>query len=506
MQTEFHKKYTDAISGTISCFDRMIISGSLIRWNCPFSMTAFMIQERIHFTSFPQYAKQISQKIKDHIEGISSTEGIPVYYIRKPRSFNKEKAVEDYISENGRREGIVKIFSSMEVCDGYDYRWDYQSQKGSIISKTSKCIHYYIYFIDKYLGLCFMRIPTWIPCRVEVYFNGHNLLAGKFRKNHIEYKTHDNVFTYISDYQKGQEISDDLRAKDLHNWLDVFALRYIPFLKETQQSFNWTIAQAEYSTDIIFKKPEDLRLLYQELILRAIHTVKPDNIATFFNRALAAHFSGEVTTKYNNKIQGTRVKHSIGANSVKMYDKAPGILRIETTINKVTDFKVFREVKDRNGHITKKFAAMKKSIYSLYPLSKESLAVNSRYLDFLASFDDNSAGKKDLNKVTATLRDEKRSYRGFNFFDSNDEEVLLVLNSGEFVINGLRNKHLRAKLCRKLSAASVSRILMRLYIHGLIKKVRNTYKYYITKFGRRVIQAALATREFSLVPILAKSA
>jgi hypothetical protein len=37
--------------------------------------------------------------------------------------------------------------------------------------------------------------------------------------------------------------------------------------------------QAEYVTDIIFKKQEDLRVIYSERTATAIHTVKPDNMA-----------------------------------------------------------------------------------------------------------------------------------------------------------------------------------------------------------------------------------
>jgi hypothetical protein len=503
MKTDFHKKYEDLITGTISCYDRLLISGTLPRWGYADAMTAYMVQERIPFISYTYFAESINQQIRQRMEFISAADGMSIQNIKKPRTFNKEKEVQKILLKRGMAEGIVKIFSVMEGCDGYEYRWDAVTKRGKMISRSSKCIHYYIYFIDKYLGLGFMRIPTWLPCRVEVYCNGHNLLATKLKKAGIGFTMHDNAFTGIDDYEKAQELSNDIRAKDFHTWLDVFAQRYIPFLEESQQSYKWTINQAEYATDIIFKQPEDLKMIYEELILRSIHTVKPENIATFFSRALAAHFSGEVTTRYNKQIHGTRVKHNLGANSVKMYDKAPGVLRIETTINKVSEFKIFREVVTRKGERKKQFAAMPKSIYSLYDLSKECFSVNSRYLDFLASFDDNSIGKRDISKVTMPVYNDNRSYRGFNFFDPFDEEVLIALSSGEFNIHGLRNKHLRQKLSKPISAATVSRILKRLFKHGLIKKVANTFKYYVTKFGRKVIACALSTKQFHIIPAMA---
>ncbi len=39
--------------------------------------------------------------------------------------------------------------------------------------------------------------------------------------------------------------------------------------------------QAEYATDIVFKKQSDLEAIYDNLVRTAIHTVNPENIATF---------------------------------------------------------------------------------------------------------------------------------------------------------------------------------------------------------------------------------
>jgi hypothetical protein len=314
----------------------------------------------------------------------------------------------------------------------------------------------------------------------------------------------DNAFTKISDYQKAQSLSDNLRAEDLHQWLDKIVSQYIPFLEQTSQNYRWTLTQTEYSTDIIFKNQEDLRLLYEEIILKSIHSVKPENVATFFSRQLAASYAQEVGTKYNKQIQGTRIKHFMGANSIKMYDKASKVLRVETTVNDITEFKIFRDVLTRTGQTVKKFASMKKSIYSLHDLTKQCQYSNARYLDFIASFEDNSEGKKNLSKISRKESDNNRSYKEFNFFNENDAQILIALTSGEFNINGFRNKHLRNILKNKFNSAQMSRIIKRLHVFGLIKKVKNTFKYYLTKFGKKVIAAGLIVKEFNIIPSLAK--
>ena len=49
----------------------------------------------------------------------------------------------------------------------------------------------------------------------------------------------------------------------------------------------------------------------------------------------------------------------------------------------------------------------------------------------------------------------------------------------------------------------MSRTLKRLRVHGLIKKVGGTYKYYLTKLGKQVIATGLYLKEMLVVPQLA---
>ncbi len=49
----------------------------------------------------------------------------------------------------------------------------------------------------------------------------------------------------------------------------------------------------------------------------------------------------------------------------------------------------------------------------------------------------------------------------------------------------------------------VSLLLKRLHLHGLLKKVGRTYKYYLTDTGRHVLLTALKLRELVVIPTLA---
>jgi hypothetical protein len=185
-----------------------------------------------------------------------------------------------------------------------------------------------------------------------------------------------------------------------------------------------------------------------------------------------------------------------------MYDKFGYVLRIETTVNDVSQFKHSREVQHRDGTVVQKVAPMKKNIYSLYPLAQVLKASNRRYLELVSSWDDPSSGAKKLEELSKPKKVADRSFKGFNFFSQTDCQLFETLSRGEFNINGLQNKSIR-KWLPEYSSASVSRILKRLRVHGLIKKVAGTHKYYLTKLGKAVITLGLKTKETFIVPQLA---
>jgi hypothetical protein len=159
-------------------------------------------------------------------------------------------------------------------------------------------------------------------------------------------------------------------------------------------------------------------------------------------------------------------------------------------------------VEHRDGNQSRKLAQMKKGIYSLPAPSHLLLAANRRYLEFISAIDDPSAGIKKMDKISKTVVQGDRCYKGFNLFDDKDQLLFESVASGEFTIIGFQNKHLRRRLGGK-SSAQISRTIKRLHVHGLIGKIGHTYKYYLTKLGSQVITMGLKLKELVIIPNLA---
>ena len=251
----------------------------------------------------------------------------------------------------------------------------------------------------------------------------------------------------------------------------------------------------------MFRKQEYLEPLYDEIIRTAIFTVKPDNITTFLRQRITYNCTKEIGTNYNQRILGTRIKHHMGDVSIKMYDKFGCVLRIESTCNDISTFRVAREVRHRDGTSDVEKAPLKKSIYSLYQLFTILKSANYHYLEFISSFDDHSSGRKKLNDVSRSQKEKERSYRGFHFFDSRDLSVLESISRGEYMTFGMQGKNIHRHL-PEITPSAMTRIFKRLKVHGLIEKIPDTYRYLITSLGKEIITAGLTVKNLILVPAL----
>lgn len=499
----FLKRHASQILGHLSCLDRVIISGTLPTLCYREGMEHYLITQGIALYDFPDWAATWREKIRECAETEARQAALEIQFVRD-RHDRKEEIVQRILQERGAQPGLVAILSAMESCPTYRPQRNPQSGRRWLKADAGKCLHYYFYLIDPWLGLVYLRVPTWAPFGLQFYFNGHGALEHALAAPEHRARFGDNALLATSDWAAAQQIADELfEPARLHRTLEAYARRFCPPARELAEGgYHWSLSQVELSTDLIFRSVQSLDPLYEELARTAILSVKVDDIATFLNRPIHPLMRQEVSNRFDLQVQGRRIRHRMGEASIKMYDKFGSILRVETTTNDVTFFRHHRRVEHKDGTWEMKVAPMRKTIYSLSDLIGLLRAANERYLEHLSAIEDPAPRLKELDRLSRRGReDDGRSSRGFNLFDEADLEVCQSLLRGEFTISGLRSRHLQELLGR--SGHQVSHLLKRLRLHGLIKKVGRTYKYYLTDLGRRVVAAGVRLRRALVIPALA---
>jgi hypothetical protein len=495
----FTERHAAKISGELSCLDRVVISGTIPGICYAEGMSRYLRIKGIRIFDYARWAEPFRDQIRQNAQRLSEEAGVRIEHLRSSK-LSKEALVEEILKKRGEHEGLVCIFSAMEACPSYKPWYDKPSGRTFLRSDTGKCLHYYFYFIDRDLGLCYMRVPSWAPFRLQFYFNGHGALQAALRKRQIEARMLDNAFVVVADWLAAQRLAEQLKPERLHRKLDRYARQFCPPIALFESGYHWSLMQVEYATDIVFHRQQELAPIYEALVRTAVHAVKAENVAMFLGRKLCGQYCDELGNDFKTRIQGTRIKHYMGKAAIKLYDKYGVMLRIETTVNDVSFFKHHRRVEHRDGSWEMKTATLKKSIYSLPALIELMGASNRRYLEFISTLDDPGCALKDLEKMALPVREGDRSLRGFNLFAGADLDVFQTLLRGEFNISGFQNKHL-APLLQK-AGRQVSQLLKRLRSHGLIKKIGHCYKYYLTALGRRVAATALRLREMTIIPSL----
>lgn len=498
------ERYSKQVVGTLSCFDRVIIRGTLPGICYAEGMESYLRALNFPLYEYPRFAAPYNKMIREAAHRLSREAGCEIEVVRG-QAISKEARVREVLESRGTAPGLIHVFSSMELCSTYRARYDNEAGRASLRPDTGKCTYYYFYFMDEDLGVCYLRVPTWCPFQIQFYFNGHSELAAKLRRAGVDFQMADNAFVQVSDLATAQRLADQTNAVKLHQKLDHYAALCCPAAAALEVEYHWSFSQVEYSTDVIFLRQSDLRPIYETISRMAIHAAKADDVATFLGRKLHGNYRNELGNDFTSRIEGTRIKHHMGPVSIKMYDKAGLVLRIETTTNDVTFFQHHRYVEQRNGNRVFKLAPLRKTIHNVKDLQELMAAANRRYLAFISELERPSAGLKALQKVTAPVTAKGRRYRGLNFFAPEDDAVLKAMVRGENALKGFRNRDLRRCVTNK-SPAWISRCIKRLRLHGLIKSVGRTYKYYLTELGRRVLLTGTVLRETLILSTLACNA
>lgn len=492
-------RYAEQIVGVLGCYDRIVISGQLQPLCYAKGMTKYLYQQGIRIFDYTDFAEPLRELVRQNAEQLAAAAGMTIEFVSQ--ALRKEERIQSLLAKRGQAPGLVHILSAMESCAAYKPWHDKSSGQTYVQLTTGKCLHYYFYFIDEALGLCYLRVPTWCPFRLQFYCNGHNWLAQHLRRCGITYELADNAFLQVSDFGQANELAQSFSVEQLQRKLDDFAHQYCPVVSQLKLVYTWSLMQIEYATDIVFKDQATLQSCYPHLVERLIQAVKPADIATFLGRKLHGNYQDEMGNRLTKRWLGTRLKHRMGPVTLKLYDKFALILRIETTVNDVSFFDQHRQVHHRDGTTTTQWAPMKKTIYSLPALQATLQAVNRRYLKFLSDLDLPVLGVKKLHHLTQTQIDHNHRYKGFNLLGEEDASLLRLLVTGDFMIHGLTNKQLRARLVDK-SSAQVSHLLKRLRVHGLLKKVNRSFRYYLTDFGRQVAALVLTLQQAVIIPTL----
>jgi hypothetical protein len=496
----FLRKHHHLIHGVLSCFDRVIFRGHL-PCSHPRGLEGFLAQHDVLLKDFKNYAPQVAERIKQHVRTVVEQAGGVFRHL--PKKIRMEDEARQRATQRGLREGIVCAFSCLETCG--TFRLQGAAGRPRLKKDYRRCLVLYIYLVHPVLGLIHVKLQTWFPLTMQVYVNGHEWLARKLDQVGLHYTRVDNAFVQLSDPVASQKCADRFVKQDWPKLLHSLAVQFNPLFADVLagQEYYWVTDQAEYATDVLFRDRTTLGSLYPRLVEHATLCLQTEDVFRFLGRKLHPSFLGEVQTHRGQRVEGTRVKHTLAANRLKMYDKVGSVLRIETVINQPRAFRVRRERRSKEGKGELAWQPLCKGVAWLWRYAEISQTANGRYLEALAAVDDWRRTREQLDQATRPAKFGKQRKRGLQPLSPDDQALFLAVLRGEHRLRGFSNRDVVARLYRRPArdaverrrrCGRVTRKIQLLRAHGLVAKIPHSRRYRVTAKGEALMSAAIYVR------------
>jgi len=465
----------------------------------------FLRSRKVLNKDYKEWAMAQSQQLIAGVEQmVTEQTGRGIIPIPSSRT-RKEELAHRQQAELGVTQGIIGAWSCVEA--GQSYRACFDREKGypQLHWEEIRCKHLYLYMDHKDYGFLDLRIQTWFPYQIQIAMNGREWLRRQLEKGGIAHHRSGNKFLEIANIPAAQRYLDRQVTMEWPVLLDRLVPMIFPTRRQTLGSnlhYYWTVWQSEWATDLICQDATMARERMEELLRHALITGTSDRILRYFARPITpeglpyARDPSQIVTRVATYHDGVRIRHWAGNNSAKVYNEQ-NVIRIESTINDPTAFKVMRRAQGESDKKPKRRLSMRKGVADIGQRAAISRGINQRVMDHLATFTETTPLMELFASCTQRFTQKGRTVRALEPLGK-DRLLLLAISDPKHAVAGLSNADLRAMLgnqpwgkgyTEKQLSARVSRSLSLLRNHGFIRKMPNQNRYQITDSGRQITTA-----------------
>jgi hypothetical protein len=87
------QRYQDQIAGILSCYDRIIVQGTVPGWCYAGGMTDYFYQHQIRIFDYAKWAEPLREALRQNMERLAADNAIEIEFVRSKKSFRKEYRV-----------------------------------------------------------------------------------------------------------------------------------------------------------------------------------------------------------------------------------------------------------------------------------------------------------------------------------------------------------------------------------------------------------------------------
>jgi len=434
----------------------------------------------------------ISHAFVAAIEAYAQQHRVPLLTFEKgPR---KDDVVASYVARAADQDRIVLIGKAQEktttfrTTPGHGPRSQDRSPR---LSRTTTMVNpYYFYGVDRDFGPFFFKFSSYFPYTAKFCLNGHTSLKRQLAQEGIASDALDNGILSCANPSRLQALADELSAEKIEalvrTWLGRLPQPFTAAERAAGYAYEISILQAEFALTQVLDRPLTGRLFFETVVRENLDLGRPEQVPLIFERritkATPSRFRTRIITEGVTPALHVDYRHS----RIKQYHKEARALRTETTINNTRDFYIG------------------KRLINLPALRQIGFQANRRLLHVQTLSHDCHLGEDAFQQVNQPRDVAGQRVAALRFTDPRVQALLSALVAFRLLPHGFTNPELRALLAPllglipdQLTPGQMTYHLRRLRLHGLIERVPDTHRYYVTEFGWRV--ALFFTRTYARV-------
>ena len=495
LANNFTKEFSDNIKFSYSCFDRIIVRGYITGLFCESNVIKML--RNLGFTSHGNgIIRLLAEQLSTHITKRANQLGIPVIW--RATIGGKSVSMQDFVEQNYLKKGQFGAICIIKAMENVRSFWNKEitTQSGKKHLQMYSCnkpvSQYYIYINDFELGLCYLKISSYLPNHCQFYCNGHYYLARQFDKRGVNYKMEDNAFVEVEDLGLLKSLVSDFKGSIIENRIELHWDNWFRFSKGERSvrsrllHHQWYTSQTEVCNNVVFKQKAYFERVFDKLLEKHHSMGVPDKLQEVFGAQRQFKESKTVQSRFHTQ---ACIKHWFKSNSIKMYNKGGRLLRVETTIN--------------NPGLPG--AKLQKPLCYLQGYYWYGLRCNNRFSDTLAQVDVSQLNNSHAFYGQAIVNKKGKRIAAPDLRQNKQIELISLLLSSRFSAEWFQTKDLKRLLSDHFSKTAEIRYQMgKLLERGLLEKRQHANYYRVTKEGYVWLYVAYSQIRFFADPLLSK--
>jgi hypothetical protein len=509
MKDKLSTRLTDLLNGSYDCMDRIVFNAYFRFGQAPAGFRLWWRQlegseENLDNNHLMRMAGRLARRLRAY----ASAHQIPVVDCETKE--RKDAIADEYLPKETSFVGLFAILVGRAPAPVWNVK---KSKSGKIVNierKRQYVNHYHFHIQDPDWGHIIIRMSGHPPFGAQIILNGHEYVAGRAQKAGITFRKEDNCFTQIHEPDHLAQIADTLSSTEIvgqleqmfNRWIYSTCLCFALDLEEQERTrfhYEYSIYQAEYSRNLLFRNGPQMQELVQALIDHTRSWLDVKRVKTIFGtvRRPTRHVERHSQPRFEIVVEKPEYdliifKIHFGKLTVKLYTKGERVLRGEAIVHHAKALHCGRSL----PNFPKIIVELQQILIRFFDVLD---CVNYAFLDD-GTFDNLSRPSLLASKSVAGIDLSKQRLRA----------VLNAVLALAAAPKGMAVSDLAAKVRELLGLRpedyqprNAAYDLKKLRAKQWVTPIQKSRRYQLTADGMRTISALLTLREKVIRPLLA---